>query len=174
MSTLWKLTSPLETLHSHSVGPKLPFHTPQQCPEFVDLTGGAFSTTWALDGVRGDIYSGMINNAQYSVLAQMAESTADPALAIQAFFTTLFATTYYDRIIMFDTTAPSLQVSLVQVIRPLGWTAYTIVVTIVVSHLLLVLLTIIIFYKRWKAQPVGKLVDRHLAGPWAYHRRLDQ
>jgi hypothetical protein len=124
-------------------------------PNFVSLTGGSFSTTWAMDAVSGDIYPGMINDALYSIFAQMAESTRDPALAVQAFFTTLFASTYYDRIVMFDSAAPSLQVSLVQVIRPLGWTAYIVVVGVVVLHLILVLLTTIVFFSSGKLSRMG-------------------
>jgi len=126
-------------------------------PEYLDLTGGVFSTTWSLQniGASDNLYSGFINEAQYSVLAQMARSTADPALALQAFFTTLFAITYYDRIVMFDAAALSSQVTLVQVTRPLGWTAYTIVISVVLLHLLLVLLTIMIFYRAGKLSRIG-------------------
>lgn len=126
-------------------------------PEYIDLTGGTFSTTSALDAISSSdrMYFGFLGDAQYSVLAQMASSTADPALALQAFFTTLFAISYYDRIIMFDTAAPSSQVSLVQVTRPLGWTAYTIVVSVVALHLLLVLITTLIFYRAGKLSRMG-------------------
>ncbi|KAJ3545817.1 hypothetical protein NM208_g2324 [Fusarium decemcellulare] len=111
-------------------------------PEFLARTGADFSTTSALDAFSDTlyIYDGARNGAQYSILSQAASSTANPALALQAFFTTLCAICYYDRIIMFDTAAPSSQVSLVQVTRPLGWTAFIVVVILVVVHLLLVLL----------------------------------
>jgi len=126
-------------------------------PESIEITGAAYSTTYALEALSysTEIYWGMINTAQYSILAQMAAATADPALAVQAFFTTLFATVYYDRLIMFDTAAPSDHVYLVQVLRPLGWTAFTIVVAIVVSHLLLVLFTILLFCKWGKLSRLG-------------------
>ncbi|KAI1047608.1 hypothetical protein LB505_012691 [Fusarium chuoi] len=115
-------------------------------PEFVDLTGGAFSTTDALELVGSDnIYEGMVNDAQYAILAYITAYTRDPALALQAYFTTLCAICYYDRIIMFDTAAPSSQVSLVQVTRPLGWTVFIIVAGIAVVHILLVLVVIFIF-----------------------------
>lgn len=70
----------------------------------------------------------ILNEAQYSIFAQMAAATSNPALALQAFFTNLFAITYYDLIFMFDSALPSSQISLVQVIRPLGWTAYVVLV----------------------------------------------
>jgi hypothetical protein len=115
-------------------------------PEFVDLTGGAFSTTDGLEVVGyDDIYEGMVNDAQYSILAYITAYTGDPALALQAYFTTLCAICYYDRIIMFDTAAPSSQVSLVQVTRPLGWAVFIIVAGVAVLHILLVLVVIIIF-----------------------------
>ena len=85
----------------------------------------------------------------------MASFTANPALAVQAFFTNLCAITYYDRIIMFDTAAPSSQVSLAQVIRPLGWAAYIAVVSVALLHLLLVLLTTLIFWRAGKLSRVG-------------------
>ncbi|KAJ9616896.1 hypothetical protein H2200_000616 [Cladophialophora chaetospira] len=124
-------------------------------PMFVSLTGGSFSTTWAMDRVSGDIYPGMINDALYSIFAQMAKATRDPALALQGFFTILFGSTYYDRMVMFDSAAPSFQVSMVEVIRPLGWTAYIVVVGVVVSHLVLVLLTIIVFFSSGKLSRMG-------------------
>ncbi|EXL65770.1 hypothetical protein FOPG_18024 [Fusarium oxysporum f. sp. conglutinans race 2 54008] len=81
-------------------------------PEYSFVVGGAFSTTYALTFVGyDDLYYGLVNEAQYSILAHMASSTADPALALQAYFTTLCAIYYYDRIIIFDTAAPSSRVS---------------------------------------------------------------
>ncbi|KAF5003869.1 hypothetical protein FDECE_9617 [Fusarium decemcellulare] len=98
---------------------------PERSKDLV-FTGGDFSITAALQGMSNT-------------------STRDPALTLQAFFTILCAICYYDRIIMFDTAAPSLQVSLIQVTRLLGWTAFIIVVILVVLHLLLVLLVGLIF-----------------------------
>jgi hypothetical protein len=123
----------------------------------LGFTGAAFSTT---DGVfqtqtEALIYSGSVNEAQYSILAQMTKLTLDPALALQAFLTNLCAITYYNRIVMFDTAAPSTQVSLVQVIRPLGWAAYTVVVGVVVAHLLLVVVVAVIFGRAGKLSRIG-------------------
>ena len=125
--------------------------------ESTNLTGGEISTIYVLDliGVNTELYGRFINQAQYSIFTQMAGFTANPALALQAFFTNLFAITYYDRMIMFDTAAPSSQVSLVQVIRPLGWTAYIAVVSVALLHLLLVLLTTLIFWRAGKLSRVG-------------------
>lgn len=97
----------------------------------------------------------------------MASSTADPALARQAFFTNLFAITYYHQIIMFDTAAPSSQVSLVQVIRPLGWITYKFVVSVALSHLLLVLVTTLTFWGAGKLSRVGNAwtVVSQMLGP---------
>ena len=124
-------------------------------PESIALTGGTFSTTSALDLLPTALYERFINQAQYSIFTQMASFTANPALALQAFFMNLCAIKYYDRIIMFDTAAPSTQVSLVQVIRPLGWTAYFAVVSVALLHLLLVLLTTLIFWRVGKLSRVG-------------------
>ncbi|KAK7592047.1 hypothetical protein V3481_006682 [Fusarium oxysporum f. sp. vasinfectum] len=113
---------------------------------FDEVNSGFFSTTAAIWVVSPDIwYRGLVNEAQYSIFAHIARSTANPALALQAYFTTLCAICYYERIIMFDTAAPSSRVSLVQVTRPLGWTAFIIVASEVILHLLLVLLAILIF-----------------------------
>ena len=51
--------------------------------------------------------------------------------------------------------APSKQVSLVQVIRPLGWTAYTVVVSVVVAHLLLAVVVTVIFGRAGKLSRIG-------------------
>ncbi|KAJ9419390.1 hypothetical protein FOXG_19701 [Fusarium oxysporum f. sp. lycopersici 4287] len=114
--------------------------------DFDEVWSGFFSTTAAIWVISPNPwYRGLVNEAQYSIFTHMARSTANPALALQAYFTTLCAICYYERIIMFDTAAPSSRVSLVQVTRPLGWTAFIIVVSVVMLHLLLVLLAILIF-----------------------------
>jgi hypothetical protein len=117
----------------------------------MDLTGGTFSTTSGLELIRDMIYYGEVNDAQYSVLSQMARSTADPALALQAYFSTICGVIFWDRINMFDTVAPSSRVSLVQATQPLGWTSYTIVVSLVVLHCLLVF----IFHRAGKLSRIG-------------------
>ncbi|KAJ4018869.1 hypothetical protein NW761_014939 [Fusarium oxysporum] len=114
--------------------------------DYGSLDGSLFSTTDAIASVGSDgLNYAPVDQAQYSIFAHMARSTADPALALQAYFTTLCAICYYYRIIMFNIAAPSSRVSLVQVTRPLGWTAFIIVASVAVLHLLLVLLVILIF-----------------------------
>uniref|UniRef100_A0A8H7N8Z7 Uncharacterized protein n=1 Tax=Bionectria ochroleuca TaxID=29856 RepID=A0A8H7N8Z7_BIOOC len=51
-------------------------------PKSMELTGGAFSTTWALESIRDILYEDFMNEAQYSILDYMATSTANPALAL--------------------------------------------------------------------------------------------
>ncbi|KAH7303385.1 hypothetical protein B0I35DRAFT_485198 [Stachybotrys elegans] len=103
-------------------------------PEFLPLTGGTLSTTDALQSITNYMYQGRMNEAQYSIFAHMATSTADPALALQAYLTTLCAICYYDRFVMFDTAAPSSQVSLVQVTQPLGWSAFISVASLAIQN----------------------------------------
>lgn len=129
---------------------------------------GAFASIWALDYIlNADIYRNQFNEAQYSILSHMVSSTSNPALSLQAFFTILFAISYYDRIVLFDQSAPSSQVSLVQVIRPLGWTAYIVVVSIITFHLTLVSIVIWIFYRTGKQSRIGNSwsVVSQLLGP---------
>ncbi|RGP70198.1 hypothetical protein FSPOR_4098 [Fusarium sporotrichioides] len=115
-------------------------------PEYLDLTGDSAETTATLSTVgQGAIYDGMVNSAQFSLFSHIAMSTKNPALALQAFFTRLCSMCYYDRIAMFDAVGPSWQVSLVQVTRPLGWTAFIIVIDIAVLHLIIVLLVVLMF-----------------------------
>ena len=126
-------------------------------PQYINLTGGTFSTTSVADAITpsGNYYRGFVNEAQYSIFAQMATTTSNPALAFQAFFTNLFASTYYDRIVMFDSALPSSQISLVQVIRPLGWTDYVVVVSVAVLHLLLIVLATFTFWRAGKLSWMG-------------------
>jgi hypothetical protein len=114
-----------------------------------------YSTVEAVAQVKDHIYDGMVNKAQYTVFSQMAASTGNPALALQAYFTTLCATAYYDRIITFDKAAPSTRTSLNQVTRPLGWAGYILVLSVLVAHLLLVLLVIILFLRDGKMSLIG-------------------
>ncbi|KAK1753754.1 hypothetical protein QBC47DRAFT_47656 [Echria macrotheca] len=123
-------------------------------PESLSLTGGGFSTTFALETMRS-LYSSTSNAAQYTILAQMGRDTRNPALALQAFLTTLCAVCYYDRISLFDVAAPSDQVTLVQVTRPLEWPAFIAVAGVVVLHLLLVLLVIVVFCVRGRLSRIG-------------------
>ncbi|KAF5243251.1 hypothetical protein FANTH_8260 [Fusarium anthophilum] len=125
-------------------------------PKFLNLTGGAFSTTDALEGVGDkDTYNAIANNAQYSTLAYITAYTEDPALALQAYFTTLCAICYYDRIIMFDRAGPSSQISLVQAIRPLGSTAAITVAIIAMLHILLVIVITMIFRRTGGFSRIG-------------------
>lgn len=58
-----------------------------QRPKYIGITSGTFSSTSDLEAAwfndKG-IYSGMVNEAQHSILGHMASSTANPALALQA------------------------------------------------------------------------------------------
>jgi hypothetical protein len=129
----------------------------QNRPEFVALTGGVWSTTTALDGTKyaQRMYETMMSSEQYSLLAQMATITLNPALALQAFLSNLCAMAYYDRLVMFDTSAPSVQTQIVQVTRPIGWGGYIAVVSVLVFHLLLVLIITISFWTLAKLSQIG-------------------
>jgi hypothetical protein len=116
------------------------------------------------------MYKTTLNAAQYSIFAYIATYTADPSLALQAYFTTICALCYYDRIIMFDKAAASSQVSLVQATQPLGWTAFIIVAGMTVLHLLLVLLIIFFISPRWKSQSDWRRMGLCLTATWAYYR----
>jgi hypothetical protein len=117
-----------------------------QWRDSIDRTGEAIETTDSLNSVGSDpLYSGMVNSAQFSIFSDTVMSTKDPALALQAWFTRLCSICYYDRITMFDAVGPSRQVSMVQITQPLGWTAFVIVVIMVVVHLILVFAVILIF-----------------------------
>ncbi|KAH7233726.1 hypothetical protein BKA59DRAFT_461178 [Fusarium tricinctum] len=125
-------------------------------PEFMILTGGAFSTVRALEAVGlDDMYKTTLNAAQYSIFTSIATYTADPSLALQAYFTTICALCYYDRITMFDKAVASLQVSLVQATQLLGWTAFIIVAGMTVLYLLLVLVIISLFRRAGSLSQIG-------------------
>tara|TARA_R110002003_G_scaffold59_28_gene5402 strand:- start:1120 stop:2043 length:924 start_codon:yes stop_codon:yes gene_type:complete len=120
------------------------------------LSGSArYATTDALEKVKNDIYGAMINKAQYAIFTRIARSTRNPALALQAYFTTLCAITYRDRINTFDKAAPSTRVSLVQATRPQGWTGYIIVASVLGIHLVLVLVVTLLFCRAGKLSRVG-------------------
>jgi len=135
-------------------------------PSDVERAGGALATTWGTR-ITGRVYENFGSRAQFATLAKMVQLTRNPALAVQGYLTTLCAITYYDRIAVFDTAAGSSRVYNLQVIQPLGWTAYTIVVAVVLSHLLLVLLTLVIFSRTGKLSWVGNAwaVVSQLLGP---------
>jgi hypothetical protein len=134
---------------------------------FFDHDSDPFSTVQALDHVKDHILPGMVNQAQYTVFSQMAVRTGNPALALQAYFTTLCATAYYDRILTFDKAAPSTRMLLTQVTRPLGWAGYIIVLSVLVVHLLWVVIITLIFLRTGKLSRVGNAwaVVSQLLGP---------
>jgi hypothetical protein len=125
------------------------------------------ATVAALDKVKDGISVGRVNKLQYTVFSQMAATTGNPALALQAYFTTLCAIAYYDRIPTFDVAAPSTRVLLTQVTRPLGWAGYIIVLSVLVVHLLLVVIITLIFLRTGKLSRVGNAwaVVSQLLGP---------
>lgn len=89
----------------------------------------------------------------------MGGITADPAVTLQAFLTTVLAITYYDRVGMFDVSSDSSMIVLEQVTRPLKWTAYAVVVAVVGIHLCLVVITGLVFWGMGGLSQVG--------GAWA-------
>ncbi|RGP80791.1 hypothetical protein FLONG3_1132 [Fusarium longipes] len=122
-----------------------PWHWSIQ-PDYIDLTGDAKETVDGLSRLEDTpLYAGMVSDAQFSIFRDAAMSKNNPALALQAFFTRLCSICYYDRISMFDAVGPSREVAMVQVTRPLGWTAFIIVVVVVVAHLVWVIIITVIF-----------------------------
>lgn len=118
-------------------------------------TSARYATTNALEKVRDNVYGTMVNKAQYAVFTRMARSTRNPALALQAYFTTLCAIAYRDRINTFDKAALSTRVSLVQATRPQGWTGYIIVASALATHLLLISVIILLFCRAGKLSRIG-------------------
>ncbi|KAM5523933.1 hypothetical protein FOXYSP1_14276 [Fusarium oxysporum f. sp. phaseoli] len=88
------------------------------------------------------LYAGTINSAQISIFSDVAMCTKSPAIALEAYFTRL-CSICFDRIATFDIVGSSMQVSLVQATRQLGWSAFISVLVVVVTHLILVLLVIL-------------------------------
>jgi hypothetical protein len=126
-------------------------------PEFLSLSGGTRLTTSTLENTAytNCKYGGMINDARYSILAQLARLTRNPALALQAYLSNSCGIAYYDRITLFDTAAPSSQTRLVQVTRPLGSAGYIAVLSVLSFHLLIVLIIVITFYRAGKLSRIG-------------------
>lgn len=75
---------------------------------------------------------------------------------------------------MFDMAGSSIQVSLVQVTRQLGWSAFINVFVVVVTHLILVLLVINDAPTLWTPRPFSNPMGLYLTAPWVRYRRLDQ
>jgi hypothetical protein len=119
-------------------------------PKRYDRISSDYSTVEALDLVRDNIYAEAANKAQYTVFSQLALSTGNPALALQAYFTTLCATAYYNRIITFDKAASSTRTSLTQVNKPLGWAGFIIVLTGLLVHLFMVIAITLLFLRAGK------------------------
>ncbi|KAH7074137.1 hypothetical protein FB567DRAFT_536857 [Paraphoma chrysanthemicola] len=97
----------------------------------------------------------MINKAQYAAFTRIARSTRNPALALQAYFTTLCAMAYRDRMSTFNKAASSMRVSLVQATRPKGWMGFIIVASVLGIHLVLVFVVTLLFGRAGKLSRVG-------------------
>ncbi|KAK2685419.1 hypothetical protein QWA68_015621 [Fusarium oxysporum] len=102
----------------------------------METNDGMYSADW------DPLYAGMVNSAQFSIFSDVAMCTKNPAIALQAYFTRL-CSICFDRIAMFDMVGSSMQVSLVQATRQLGWSAFISVLVVVMTHLILVLLVIL-------------------------------
>jgi hypothetical protein len=123
------------------------------------------------------LYDGTISDEQYSLLEQMARMTLNPALALQAYFSNLCVMAYYDRIVMFDTLAPSMQTQMAQVTRPIGWSGYIAVLGVLFCHLLLVLVTIVSFWISGRHSRVGdawSVVSQLLSATYEWTGDMDE
>jgi hypothetical protein len=85
-----------------------------------------------------------INREQSAVFTDIMRDTNDPALALQAQFTTLFGMSYYDHVYQFDYSAPAIIVSYVDVLKPDGWRLFYAVI-VAAAHLTLVFLVTALF-----------------------------
>src|SRR5208282_4210313 len=83
-----------------------------------------------------------------TVFQHIIQNTGNPALAIQAYITTIFQVAYYEDISEFGVTAPSTMQLFAPVLIPSSFIGLSIVTVVLCVHLLLVLTAIILFRAR--------------------------
>ena len=99
--------------------------------------------------------SSIINMEYSAVFLDILKDTQSPALAIQAFLTTLIGMSYYDSIVQFDYEASGTIVLNTSVLKPTGWKYFIIVLAVTIIHLFLVALVMILFVMRSKYSLIG-------------------
>jgi len=90
-----------------------------------------------------------------TVFQSVIQETQRPALALQAYITTVFQVGYYEDISEFGTVAPTKMQSFLSVQVPTGFTGLIIVTTVLMVELVLVSIAITLFHTRTRYSMLG-------------------
>jgi hypothetical protein len=91
----------------------------------------------------------------YRLFQYIIQDTCRPALALQAWFTTLFQMAYYDDIEAFNVTTPATQNLLVSTLIPIRVYGFTTVVSVLALHVFTVIIAVILFLLKTKFSMLG-------------------
>lgn len=86
-----------------------------------------------------------VHPALAEIFNRIIQSTTHPALALQALFTILYGSAYYDYARQFDMTAPAEYTVYISVLRPTQWTGLIAVIAVLSVHCILVAVVLVWF-----------------------------
>ena len=97
----------------------------------------------------------VVNRYTATVFQRILQDTQKPALALQAYITTMFQVGYYEDISEFGTVAPTVMEPFVSVLVPSGFVGLICVTAVLMLHLVLVSLAIALFQTRTRYSMLG-------------------
>ncbi|KAM5350185.1 hypothetical protein ACJ41O_006690 [Fusarium nematophilum] len=95
--------------------------------------------------IRDESLSFQAHRAQIAIFQDILSTTGNPALALQAHYTTLFQVAYYDFLPEFDVAMDSSVVFFVPALMPQRWAGFAAVVAVVGVHFVCVVVSLFLF-----------------------------
>lgn len=98
----------------------------------------------------------VINPVHVALFQGIIQSTANPALALQALITTITSMNYYDCAYAFTNTAPATMYSTTEALAPVRWTGFLGVVAIISVHFCLMAVFLFHFSRNTEHSMIGR------------------
>lgn len=123
----------------------------------MDLLGEPPSQNFALCQFCQKSNSTIAHRALANLFQDVLVETGNPALALQALFTTISQMTYYSLLAEFDQDGPAQVMYFITRLMPRRWTGFAIVATLLAAHLCCGVLILISFLTRCQCSMLGQV-----------------
>lgn len=123
----------------------------------MDLLGEPPSQNFALCQFCQRSNSTIAHRALAALFQDVLVETGNPALALQALFTTISQMTYYSLLVEFDQDGPAQVMYFITRLMPRRWTGFAVVVTLLAAHLCCGVLILISFLTRCQCSMLGQV-----------------
>jgi hypothetical protein len=112
---------------------------------FGGQDGATSNTTVVLSPHTPATWKSSVHRSHGIIVQHILEATKNPALALQALFTILTQMSYSDFLPQFDVSAPTKYATSSNILMPVQWTGFGVVMGLLLLHFALVLVTVIMF-----------------------------